>query len=64
VGVSSRVSAEVEQAVEAVFEAEHFEARVAAGLDDGADDRVEAGGVAAAGEHTDLLDIRHEAYET
>ena len=44
------------QAVEAVLEADALDAAVAGGLDDGADDGVEAGGVAAAGEDADALD--------
>ena len=47
---------EFEQPVEAVFDPDDFEAGVAAGLDDGADDRVQAGGIAPAGEDADFLD--------
>ena len=46
----------IDQAVEAVLEAEDLDAGVVGRLDDGADDGVEAGGVAAAGEHADLLE--------
>ena len=49
----------LEQAVEAVLEAEARDAGVAGGLDDRADDRVEAGSVAAAGEDADAFDRRH-----
>ena len=48
-----------DQAVEAVLEADALDAAVAGGLDDGADDRVEAGSVAAAGENTDAFDGWH-----
>ena len=47
-----------DEAVEAVLEAEALDARVVRRLDDGADDRVEAGCVAAAGEDAELLDRR------
>ena len=50
----------VEQAVEAVFEADDLDAGVERGLDDGADDGVEAGGIAAAGEHANTFDGRHD----
>ena len=49
----------IDQAVEAVLEAEHLDARVVRRLDDGADDGIQAGSVAAAGEHTDFLDLGH-----
>ena len=50
----------LEEAVEAVFEADALDAAVGRGLDDGADDGVQAGRVAAAGEDADALiaDIR------
>ena len=47
------------QAVEAVLEADALDAAVAGGLDDGADDGVETGRVAAAGEHADAFDGCH-----
>ena len=51
----------VEQAIEAVFEADHLHAGVAPRLDHRAYDRVEAGGVAAAGEDANLaVFCRHE----
>ena len=43
----------LDQAVEAVFDADALDAAVAGGLDDGADDGVQAGRVAAAGEDAD-----------
>ena len=43
----------LDQAVEAVFEADHLTVTVGAGLDDGANDGVEAGGVTTPGEYTD-----------
>ena len=46
----------LEQAVEAVLEPDALDAGVAGGLDDGADDRVEAGRVAAAGQDADAFD--------
>ena len=49
----------VEQAVEAVFEADDLDAGVEGGLDDGADDGVEAGCITAAGEHANTFDRRH-----
>ena len=51
----------LEQAVEAVFEADALDAGVAGRLDDGADDGVQAGRVAAAGEDADAFDRRHAA---
>jgi len=51
----------VEQPVEAVLQAQDPDSRVDGGLDDGPDDRVEAGGVAAARQDTDALDVRHAA---
>ena len=53
-GASSARLLRVDQAVEAVFETDDLDAGVVRGLDDGADDGVEAGGVAAAGEDADL----------
>ena len=58
-GVSDARAGGVEQAVEAVFEADDLDAGVAGGLDDGADDGVQAGRIAAAGQHADLLHRRH-----
>ena len=55
-GVQNAASIELEQAVEAVFDADDVEVGVAAGLDDGADDRVQARGVAAACENADFPD--------
>ena len=55
-GVSDARSARLDQAVEAVFEADALDAGVAGGLDDGADDGVQAGRVAAAGEDADAFD--------
>ena len=49
----------IDQAVEAVLEADDLDAGVVGRLDDGADDGVEAGGVAAAGEHADFFDSGH-----
>ena len=49
----------IDEAVEAVFEADDLDAGVVRGLDDGADDRVQAGSVAAAGEDSDFLHLRH-----
>ena len=46
----------LDQAVEAVFEADALDAAVGAGLDHRTDDRVEAGCVAAAGEDADACD--------
>ncbi|MEZ5284067.1 MAG: hypothetical protein R2712_04505 [Vicinamibacterales bacterium] len=46
--------AAVEQAVEAVFEADDFDLRVAGRLDDGPDDGIEARGIPAAGEDANL----------
>ena len=53
----------LEQAVEAVFEADALDAGVGGGLDDGADDGVEAGRVAAAGEDADARDRGHVRLE-
>ena len=50
----------VQQAVEAVFEADDLDAGVERGLDDGADDGVEAGCITAAGEHANAFDRRHD----
>ena len=55
-GVSTRERSSLEEAVEAVFDADRFDAAVGGGLDDGADDGVEAGRVAAAGENADASD--------
>ena len=55
-GVSDARTARLDQAVEAVFEADALDAAVGGGLDDGADDGVEAGRVAAAGENADAFD--------
>ncbi len=49
----------LDQAVEAVFETDAFDARVPRGFDDGADDGVEARRVTAAGEHADAFDGGH-----
>ena len=49
----------VEQAVEAVFEADDLDAGVEGRLDDGADDGVEARCIAAAGEHANAVDDGH-----
>ena len=49
-------TAGLDQPVEAVFEADALDAAVGAGLDDGADDGVQAGRVAAAGEDADARD--------
>ena len=49
----------IDQAVEAVLEADDLDAGVARGLDDGADDGIEAGGVAAAGEDANFFDRGH-----
>ena len=48
----------LDQAVEAVLEADDFAVTIAGRLDNGADDGVQARGVAAAGEHADSLDPR------
>ena len=58
-GVSTRERFSLEQAVEAVLDADRLDAGVGGRLDDGADDRVETGRVAAAGEDTDASDRRH-----
>ena len=49
----------LEQAVEAVFDAERLDAVVGRGLDDRSDDGVEPGCVPAAGEDADARDRRH-----
>ena len=49
----------IDQAVEAVFEADDLEPGVAARLDDSTDDGVQARSVAAAGEHADFLECGH-----
>ena len=49
-----RGSATGPAAVEAVLETDDFDLGVGSGLDDGADDRVEPGGVAAAGQDADF----------
>ena len=46
----------IDEAVEAVFEADALDAGERGGLDDRANDRVQAGRVAAAGENADALD--------
>ena len=53
-------SRRVQQAVEAVFEADDLDPGVVGGLDDGADDGVEAGCITAAGEHANSFDRRHD----
>ena len=58
-GVSTRERPGSMQSVEAVFEADALDAGVAGGFDDGADDGVQTGRVAAAGEHADARDRRH-----
>ncbi len=50
----------IDEAVEAVFEAEHFDAGVVRRLDDRANDRVETWSVAAAGQHADFFYGGHE----
>ena len=49
----------IDEAVEAVLEAEDSDPRVAGGLHHRADHRVQAGGIPTAGEHTDLLHRGH-----
>ncbi len=49
----------IEQTVEAVFETDDFDTGVGRGLDDGADDCVQAGSVAAAGENADFSNSGH-----
>ena len=62
-GVSTRERSGSMQAVEAVLEADALDAGVAGGLDDGADDGVQAGRVAAAGEDADARDRGHVTLE-
>ena len=62
-GVSDARAGGIEQAVEAVFEADDFDAGVAGGLDDGANDGVQAGCITAAGEHANLLHRRHVTHD-
>ena len=50
----------LDQPVEAVLEADDLDARVAGGLDYGADDGVQAGRVAAAGEYADASGSGHD----
>ena len=52
-------SAALDQAIEAVFEADAFDAGVIGGLDHRADDGVQAGGIAAAGEDADAFEGSH-----
>ena len=49
-------STRLDQAVEAVLEADALDAGVAGGLDDGTDDGVQAGGITAAREDADARD--------
>ena len=55
-GVERARHVRIDEPVEAVFETEHLDPGVAGGLDDGADDRVQAGGVAASGQDSNFLD--------
>ena len=54
-GVSDARAVRLDQAVEAVLEAEHSMPELVRRLDDGADDGVQAGRIAAAGEHADAF---------
>ena len=54
-GVSTRERFGLEQAVEAVLDAEALDACIECGLDDRANDRVEAWSVAAARENADAV---------
>ena len=58
-GVRTRDRDRIQQTVEAVLEADDFDAGVGGGLDDGADDGVQAGRVAAAGENADFSNSGH-----
>ena len=59
-GVQDAASIELEQTVKAVFHPEDVDVGIAARLDDGTDDRVQARGVAPAGEDADFPDgLRH-----
>ena len=49
----------INQTVEAVFQADHGHAGVVCRLHDSADDGVQAGSVAAAGQHANFFDGRH-----
>ena len=51
----------LDEAVEAVLEADAFDAAVGRRLDDGADDRVQSWSVAAAGEHAESPQSRHRS---
>ena len=62
-GVSDSRTRGIEQAVEAVFEADHFDAGVVGGLHDGANHGVQAGRITAAGEHANLLNTWHVTYK-
>ena len=61
-GVEHARAAGLDQAVEAVLEADTFDAAVVRGLDDRADDGVESGRVAAAGQNTKACDRGHSDY--
>ena len=54
--VRTRAAIELQQAVEAVFDADHVQPGVDAGLDDGADHSVQTRRVTAAGEDPDFID--------
>src|SRR6202011_882784 len=47
------------EAVETVFDSKHLDVCVPAAFDDGADDRIEARGIASTGQHADSLDVGH-----
>ena len=62
-GVSTPRAIRLDEAVEAVLEADAFDAGVVPRLDDGANDGVEAGRVAAAGEDAEARECGHVAME-
>ena len=53
-------AARLDEAVEAVIEAEHLDTAVARRFHHGADDLVQPRRIAAAGEHADAFDVWHE----
>ena len=58
-GTKHARAAGLDEAVETVFDAQHFDAAVARGLDDRADDGVQPRCVSAAGEDADAPDLWH-----
>ena len=60
-GSENSVPIVLDETVEAVFEADHRKAAIGRGLHDGSDHRVEARGVTASSEHTNLPHSHHRS---